>query len=149
MVPPECYGNLLQHFTGSKQHNVALREDAVRHGLSVSEYGISRRNRRGAHARDEQELYHRLGYAFIPPELRENAGELEAAREGALPELVELGDLRGDLHSHSTWSADGKATVEEMARAALELGTNTLPSPTIRITCAMAGWRRRTSRSTH
>jgi DNA polymerase (family 10) len=123
VVPPECYGNLLQHFTGSKQHNVALREAAVRQGLSVSEYGVTvvETGEVLKHA-DETELYARLGYAYIPPELRENAGELEAAREGTLPKLVELRDLRGDLHSHSTWSADGKATVEEMALAARERG---------------------------
>jgi DNA polymerase (family 10) len=123
VVPPECYGNLLQHFTGSKQHNVALREDAVRQGLSVSEYGITiaETGEVLTHG-DEQELYERLGYAFIPPELRENAGELEAARAGELPKLVELRDLRGDLHSHSEWSADGHSSVEEMALAARERG---------------------------
>ena len=119
VVPPECYGDLLQHFTGSKDHNVALREAAVRQGLSVSEYGVtvveSGEVRTFA---TEEELYAFLGYAFIPPELREAAGELEAAREGRLPVLVEPGDLRGDLHSHSTWSADGKGTVAEMAAAA-------------------------------
>jgi DNA polymerase (family X) len=123
VVPPESYGNLLQHFTGSKLHNVALREEAVRHGLSVSEYGVAVVESGGVLThRDEKELYERLGYAYIPPELRENAGELEAAREGRLPKLVELGDLKGDLHSHSTWSADGHATIEEMATAARERG---------------------------
>ena len=123
VVPPECYGNLLQHFTGSKQHNVALREDAVRQGLSVSEYGVTivETGEVLTH-RDEKSLYARLGYEYIPPELRENAGELEAARAGSLPRLVELGDLRGDLHSHSTWSADGKSTIEEMALAARDRG---------------------------
>jgi DNA polymerase (family 10) len=123
VVPPECYGNLLQHFTGSKQHNVALREDAVRRGLSVSEYGVTvvETTEVVTHS-DEEALYERLGYEFIPPELRENAGELEAARDGVLPSLVELRDLRGDLHSHSTWSSDGKATVEEMALAAWDRG---------------------------
>ena len=123
VVPPECYGNLLQHFTGSKDHNVALREDAQRRGLSISEYGVTRSRRaRCTTSRDEDELYAFLGYAYIPPELRENAGELEAARAGELPELVELGDLRGDLHCHTTWSADGKDTLEEMARAAMARG---------------------------
>jgi DNA polymerase (family 10) len=123
VVPPECYGNLLQHFTGSKLHNVALREDAVRHGFSVSEYGVKvvETGEVVTHA-EEADLYEFLGYQFIPPELRENLGELEAARLGALPALVELRDLKGDLHSHTTWSADGKASMEEMARAAKARG---------------------------
>jgi DNA polymerase (family X) len=123
VVPPECYGNLLQHLTGSKLHNVALREDAVRHGFSVSEYGVKvvETGEVITHA-EEADLYELLGYQFIPPELRENLGELEAARLGALPALVELGDLKGDLHSHTTWSADGKASAEEMALAARARG---------------------------
>jgi DNA polymerase (family 10) len=123
VVPPDSYGNLLQHFTGSKAHNVALRENAVRRNLSVSEYGIQDTESGEVFTdRTEEALYERLGYAWIPPELRENMGELEAAREGRLPELVELGDLRGDLHSHSTWSSDGKNTIEEMALKARSLG---------------------------
>ena len=123
VVPPESYGNLLQHFTGSKEHNLALREDAVRRGLSVSEYGITVVEiGEVVTAAEEPEVYDRLGYQWIPPELRENAGELEAARRGELPALVELGDLRGDLHSHSTWSADGKNSIEEMALAARDRG---------------------------
>jgi DNA polymerase (family 10) len=123
VVPPECYGNLLQHFTGSKLHNVALREDAVRRGLSISEYGVAvAETGEVLTHHDERSLYDALGYAYIAPELRENAGELEAARNGELPKLVELRDLKGDLHSHSTWSSDGKATIEQMARAAAERG---------------------------
>jgi DNA polymerase (family 10) len=119
VVPPDAYGNLLQHFTGSKRHNVELREDAVKRGLSVSEYGVKDvESGEVFTARTEEELYERLGYAWIPPELREGAGELAAARKGELPELVELKDLRGDLHMHSTWSNDGKNTLEEMAAAA-------------------------------
>jgi DNA polymerase (family X) len=123
VVPPECYGNLLQHFTGSKHHNVALREEAVRHGFSVSEYGVKivESGEVLTHA-EETELYELLGYEFIPPELRENLGELDAAREGRLPALVELGDIRGDLHSHTIWSADGKNTAAEMAQAAKARG---------------------------
>ena len=122
VVPPESYGNLLQHFTGSKEHNVALREDAVRRGFSVSEYGITTVETGDVFtAEDEEAVYEHLGYAWIAPELRENGGELEAARDGKLPALVERADLRGDLHSHSTWS-DGKASIAEMATTARDLG---------------------------
>jgi DNA polymerase (family X) len=122
VVPPESYGNLLQHFTGSKEHNLALREDAVRRGFSVSEYGITTVETGEVFcAADEEDVYAHLGYAFIPPELRENGGELAAARNGSLPVLVERPDLRGDLHSHTTWS-DGKATLEELVTAAQALG---------------------------
>jgi len=122
VVPPECYGNLLQHFTGSKDHNVALREDAVRRGLSVSEYGVdvAETGEVVRHA-SEEELYELLGYAWIPPELRENRGELLAAREGRLPRLVELAGIQGDLHVHTTYS-DGRHSLEEMLAAALEQG---------------------------
>jgi DNA polymerase (family 10) len=123
VVPPESYGNLLQHFTGSKEHNVAMREEAVRRGLSISEYGVETvETGEVFQTRDESALYEYLGYQFIPPELRENCGELEAARSGELPTLVELGELRGDLHTHSTWSADGRNSIEEMARAAKARG---------------------------
>src|SRR5437660_7885750 len=99
VVPPESYGNLLQHFTGSKDHNVALRERAVKDGLSVSEYSITVvETGEELHFADEAEVYERLGYQFIPPELRENMGELDAARRGELPTLVELKDVKGDLH---------------------------------------------------
>ncbi|MGI8422478.1 MAG: PHP domain-containing protein, partial [Gaiellaceae bacterium] len=122
VVPPESYGNLLQHFTGSKDHNVALRERAVKDGYSVSEYSITVvETGEEIRCASEAEVYERLGYAWIPPELRENAGELEAARRGELPGLVDLGEIRGDLHLHSTWS-DGKATLAEMALAALDRG---------------------------
>ena len=122
VVPPDCYGNLLQHFTGSKDHNVALREDAVRRGLSVSEYGVEvvETGEVVRHA-SEEELYELLGYAWIPPELRENRGELVAAREGRLPRLVELAGIQGDLHVHTTYS-DGRHSLEEMLAAALEQG---------------------------
>jgi DNA polymerase (family 10) len=123
VVPPECYGNLLQHFTGSKEHNIALREEAQRRGLSVSEYGVTEvETGEVITAETEEELYDRLGYEFIPPELRENGGELDAARRGELPKLVEPGQLRGDLHTHSHWSADGKNTLVEMVEAAKARG---------------------------
>jgi DNA polymerase (family X) len=122
VVPPESYGNLLQHFSGSKDHNVALRERAVKDGLSVSEYSITVvETGEELTFGSEIDVYARLGYELIPPELRENAGELEAARNGTLPKLVELSDIKGDLHCHSTWS-DGKHTLEQMALAARERG---------------------------
>ena len=122
VVPPESYGNLLQHFTGSKAHNVALREEAVGRKLSVSEYGVKNVETGDVfRASDEEELYAFLGYEWIPPELRENRGELTAARNGSLPRLVELGDLAGDLHSHTDWS-DGRGTLEEMVLGARALG---------------------------
>jgi DNA polymerase (family X) len=122
VVPPESYGNLLQHFTGSKAHNVALREEAVGRKLSVSEYGVKNVETGDVfRASDEEELYAFLGYEWIPPELRENRGELTAARNGSLPRLVELGDMAGDLHSHTDWS-DGRGTLEEMVLGARALG---------------------------
>jgi len=122
VVPPESYGNLLQHFTGSKAHNVALREEAVGRKLSISEYGVKHvETGEVFHAASEEELYDFLGYQWIPPELRENRGELDAARKKALPTLVELDDIAGDLHMHTDWS-DGRATLEEMVGAAQALG---------------------------
>jgi len=122
VVPPESYGNLLQHFTGSKHHNVALREDAVRRGFSVSEYSVTEVESGAEHTfATEEEVYRFLGYDWIPPELRENGGELAAARKSELPALVELSDLRGDLHTHTTWS-DGKDTLENMVAAAIGRG---------------------------
>ena len=123
VVPPECYGNVLQHFTGSKDHNIALREDAQRRGLSISEYGVTVADTGEVvtHA-EEAELYEYLGYAYIPPELREGTDEIAAARSGELPHLVELRDLVGEMHCHSNWSADGQGSIEEMARAAKSRG---------------------------
>src|SRR5213078_1414358 len=122
IVAPDAFGNLLQHFTGSAAHNVQLREDAVSRGLSVSEHGIAE-TESGEVIRcgSEVQVYERLGYAYIEPELREGRGELRAAREGKLPQLIEIGDIRGDLHSHTTLS-DGHNTLEEMAEAARDRG---------------------------
>ena len=123
VVPPEDFGSLLQHFTGSKDHNVALREEAQRRGLSISEYGVTVVETGEVHRfADEDDLYRFLGYEPIPPELRESSGELQAARDGSLPALVEVGDLLGELHCHSDWSSDGKASIEEMARTARSNG---------------------------
>jgi len=122
VVPPESYGNLLQHFTGSKNHNVALREDAVRRGYSVSEYSVTEVESGEEHSfATEEEVYRFLGYDWIPPELREDGGELAAARKHELPALVELRDLRGDMHTHTTWS-DGKDALEDMVAAAQARG---------------------------
>ena len=122
IVVPDQFGNLLQHFTGSKQHNMAMRDAAVRRGLHVSEYGIGD-DASGQTWRcpTEEEVYERLGYQWIPPELREGRGELEAAARGELPDLVTETDLRGELHAHTT-ASDGRATLEEMAFAARERG---------------------------
>ena len=118
IVAPEAYGNLLQHFTGSAQHNVQLRERAVAMGLSVSEHGITDvETSEVARYATEAEVYRRLGLDYIEPELREAAGEIKAAAEGTLPELVAAADIRGDLHCHTTLS-DGRNSLEEMAEAA-------------------------------
>jgi DNA polymerase (family X) len=122
IVAPDQFGNLLQHLTGSKQHNMALRELAVRKGLHVSEYGVLDDGTGTTHrCATEDEVYALLGMEYIEPELRENRGELEAAQAGALPKLIERSDLRGDLHCH-TDASDGTATLEEMAIAARDHG---------------------------
>jgi DNA polymerase (family 10) len=121
-VTPEQFGNLLQHLTGSAQHNAALRERAVRAGLHISEYGVEvEADGVTRTCASEAEVYELAGLAYIEPELRENRGEIEAAAAGELPRLVELDDIRGDLHCHTTTS-DGHGTVEEMALAARERG---------------------------
>jgi DNA polymerase (family 10) len=122
IVAPSQFGNLLQHLTGSKQHNMALRDMAVRRGLHVSEYGVLDDSTGETTAcATEEEVYRLLGLDYIEPELREDRGELEAAANGTLPDLVKLGDLRGDLHSHTT-ASDGTASIEEMAEAARSAG---------------------------
>jgi DNA polymerase (family X) len=118
VVAPEAYGAALQYFTGSKDHNVRLRELAQRRRLKVSEYGVfDERTGRRVAGITEAEVYAAVGLPSIPPELRENAGEIEAALAGRLPQLVELGDLRGDLHAHTDWS-DGRHTLEALVAAA-------------------------------
>ena len=122
IAKPAQLGNLLQHFTGSGPHNAALREAAVRCGLHVSEYGVLEDASGVTHiCATEQEVYELLGLSYIEPELRENRGELDGARHGELPRLIELADIRGDLHSHTT-ASDGKNSIEEMALAARERG---------------------------
>jgi DNA polymerase (family 10) len=120
VVPPESYGAALNYFTGSKAHNVHLRGLAQDMGLKLSEYGLFKGERRVA-GRTEEGLYKKLGMDYVVPELREDRGEVEAALAGELPDLVELADIRGDLHVHSDYS-DGHASIEEMARAAKARG---------------------------
>ncbi|HEY0510679.1 MAG TPA: DNA polymerase/3'-5' exonuclease PolX [Thermoanaerobaculia bacterium] len=127
VVPPDCYGAALVYFTGSKEHNVKLRRRAVERGLRISEYGAFRVHEPHAEAegpaeddciagREEADVYAAVGLAWIPPELREDRGEIEAAAAGRLPHLIRVEDLRGDLHMHSTWS-DGRNSIEEMVEA--------------------------------
>jgi DNA polymerase (family 10) len=122
IVEVGAFGNLLQHFTGSGKHNEALRSEVVKRGLHVSEYGIADDESGKTEAFEtEEEVYERLGMQFIPPELRENRGELKAARDGKLPELITEADIRGDLHMH-TIASDGRNTIAEMAEAARDHG---------------------------
>lgn len=118
----ESFGAALQYFTGNKEHNVTLRTIALKQGLTLNEYGLFRLddNQRVAGV-SEEEIYTKLGFDWIPPELRENSGELDAAAVHGLPKLIELSDIRGDLHMH-TVESDGRATLEEMAEAAAKLG---------------------------
>ena len=122
VVEPATYGAALAYFTGSKAHNIRLREMANRMGLKVSEYGVFReKDQVRVAGKTEEEIYRILGLLYIPPELREDRGEIEAALEGRLPHLVELSDIRGDLHCHSRWS-DGAHPIREMAEAARKKG---------------------------
>jgi DNA polymerase (family 10) len=120
-VAGESYGAALQYFTGSKQHNVHLRTLAQRKGLKVNEYGVFRGEKRLTRSAEEDEVYRLVGVPVMPPELREDRGEIEAAMEGRLPKLIEMADLRGDLHTHTNYS-DGRATIEEMVEGAAALG---------------------------
>jgi DNA polymerase (family X) len=120
VIPEESYGSALHYFTGSKAHNIAIRAIGLKRGLKINEYGVFRGNQRIA-GDTEAEVYKELGLPYIEPELRENRGEIEAARAGILPRLVRLEDIRGDLHSH-TKLTDGRASLEEMAEAAKSRG---------------------------
>ena len=120
LLERESYGAALQYFTGSKEHNVALRERAKKHGWKLNEYGLFQGEEALAR-QTEEEIYAKLDLPWIPPELRENLGEIEAAEKGELPKLVELKDIKGDLQMHTT-ASDGRASVEEMAQAAKQLG---------------------------
>lgn len=122
IVNDEAFGSLLQHFTGSREHNIKLRKLALAKGLHLSEYGLKdAATGKQRPCATEKEQYEMLGLQFIPPELREDRGEVEAALEGTVPQLIEISDIKGDLHVHSNWS-DGKNTIEKMANAARDLG---------------------------
>lgn len=120
VIPRNVYGASLQYFTGSKEHNIATRKIAIDKGLKLSEYGLFKGSKMIA-GRTEKDVYEALGMEWIPPELRENRGEIEAALKGKLPKLVELKDIKGDLHCHTKWNG-GKNTIEEMVKTALERG---------------------------
>ena len=120
VLSEKSFGAALQYFTGSKEHNVALRQRAIKHGLKLSEYGLFKGGKQVA-GKTEEDVYKKLGLQYIPPELRENQGEIELSFKGKLPVLIEQKDIRGDLHMHSTWS-DGIHTIEAMARQALQRG---------------------------
>ena len=120
VVPPESYGAALLYFTGSKAHNIALRGIANEHGWKLNEYGLFKGDKAIA-GTTEEEIYNKLGLEYVPPELREDRGEIALARKNQLPRLVKLADMRGDLHAHSTWS-DGTASIAEMAAAAKARG---------------------------
>jgi DNA polymerase (family X) len=135
LLPPDSFGAAMQYFTGSKSHNVALRQRAIKMGYTLNEYGLAKLKANGKNgdsdskraagaivaSKTEEEIYKRLGLDYIPPELRENTGEIEAAEKHTLPELLIQSDIRGDVHMHTT-ETDGKNSIEEMATAARERG---------------------------
>ena len=123
--PPERFGTALQYATGSKEHNVRLRELALKQDLSLSDQAFLRKDGSEVLCAEEEDVYEILGLPWIPPELREDRGEIQAAQAGVLPVLIEVGDLLSDLHTHSTWS-DGKLSIQEMADAAIERGLKVL-----------------------
>ena len=120
LVPAECYGAALQYFTGSKEHNIETRKIAISKGLKLNEYGVFRGRKKIA-GKTEQEVYQVLGMDWIPPEMRENQGEIELALAHRLPEIIDYRDLKGDLHCHSNWDG-GANSILEMAEAAIEMG---------------------------
>ncbi|MCP1391800.1 MAG: DNA polymerase/3'-5' exonuclease PolX [Methanothrix sp.] len=122
IVEPRSFGTVVQYFTGSKEHNVRLRQVALSKGYSLSEYSLTRvANGEELFFDREEDLYHHLGMDWIPPEIREDQGEVEAALAGRLPRLIEVSDIKGDLHVHSDWS-DGRHSIEEMVKTAKKLG---------------------------
>lgn len=120
VVGAESFGAAAHYFTGSKHHNIRIRELGMKNGLKINEYGIYRGDERIG-GKEEPEVFKSVGLTYIPPELREDRGEVEAAKDGQIPELIEISDLKGDLHVHTRWS-DGKNSIAEMAEAAIALG---------------------------
>jgi len=122
VLKPKEFGSALMHFTGSKEHNIEMRKLALSKGYTLSEYGLFKlKGKQLVAGKTEEEIYQKLGLKYIPPELRENAGEIELARKGKLPKLVEMKEVMGNLHTHTDWS-DGSSSIEEMALAAEKLG---------------------------
>ncbi len=121
VVEPKCWGAAMHYFTGSKAHNIRMRERAIKQGLKLNEYGLFDAEDKYVAGVDEVEIFEKLGLPYIPPVLREDWGEMEAAAQGKLPSIVQLDDIRGDLHMHTTWS-DGKYSTEEMVEAARKRG---------------------------
>jgi len=121
VVEPKSWGAAMHYFTGSKAHNIRMRERAIKQGLKLNEYGLFDANDKFVAGTQEKEIFERLGLPYIPPVLREDWGEMEAAAQGKLPNIVQLEDIRGDLHMHTTWT-DGKYTTEEMVEAARKRG---------------------------
>jgi len=121
VVDDRSFGAALQYFTGNKEHNIAMRRIAISKGYKLNEYGVFDKKGRMMAGKDEKDVYKALGVPWMPPELRENQGEIDAAIRGKLPKLIELGDIRGDLHVHTNWT-DGSNTIEEMADAAEKMG---------------------------
>ena len=137
--PPEKFGTALQYATGSKDHNVALRQLALDKGLSLSEHALTRLDGSGEIlCATETEVYAALGLPWIPPELREDRGEVQAARAGTLPHLIEVADIRADLQTHSTWS-DGKLSMLDMARAAARRGIRVIAFTDHSLSLGMVG----------
>ena len=121
VVEPKSWGAAMHYFTGSKAHNIRMRERAIKQGLKLNEYGLFDADEKCVVGPEEQEIFERLGLPFIPPVLREDWGEIEAAAQGKLPNIIQLEDIRGDLHMHTTWT-DGKYSAEEMVEAARKRG---------------------------
>jgi len=120
VVEKESFGAALLYFTGSKDHNIAIREIAIKKGYKLNEYGLFDKNNKIIAAKTEEEIYEKLGLQFIPPEIRENQGEIEAAKENKIPKLIEYGSIKGDLQIQTDWS-DGQDSIEKMAKKAIEL----------------------------